>query len=563
MSIMEKNQETIHNHLEQEHPSHTPIEEHTHQEEVVRETPQATDGEQTTLQKALAQCEESLAIANDKYIRLYAEFDNFRKRVNHEKLTLIETAGENILQKILPIVDDFERALNALNQKNASIETTKKGILFIHDKMTHLLEQSGVTSMQLKKGALFNPELHEAISKTPVSDPALHGNIVDVIEQGYQDYYEVLGVGRNATAEELKKAYRQLAIKYHPDKNPNNPEAEEKFKVAAEAYEVLSNPEKRQRYDYLGHEGLRGGSAHSQSHYSENPFGDYGNIFEGTPFEGFFHGGGGGAQRRTRKGSDLRIKLKLTLQEIAQGIEKKIKLKRYVTCQPCKGTGAQNGTAFSTCSTCQGTGEMSRATHTMLGQVITRSTCSSCHGSGKAISTPCNICQGEGRSYVEEVITINIPVGAVQGIQLSMRGQGNVPAHGGVPGDLIILIEEKEDNELKREGNNIHYQLHISFTEAALGAEKAVPTITGNAKVKLEPGTQSGKILRLRGKGIKAIDGYGQGDQLVHIQVWTPTKLTKEEKETLETLREAPNFSPQPDKQEKNFFEKFKSLFKG
>jgi molecular chaperone DnaJ len=375
-----------------------------------------------------------------------------------------------------------------------------------------------------------------------------------------QDYYEILGVKRDATAEEIKKAYRQIALKYHPDKNPDNPAAEEKFKAAAEAYEVLSNSEKRQRYDYLGHDGMREQAYRGSHTQNEDIFGRYGNIFEGTPFESFFQGGR--TQQQVRQGSDLRIKLKLTLQEIANGVEKKIKVKRYVSCQSCGGNGAQNGTALSTCNTCKGTGEVHRMANTLLGQVVTHSTCSVCHGSGKIITTPCNTCKGEGRAYTEEVVNIKIPAGVTQGMQLSMRGKGNMPPHGGIPGDLLIIIEEKEDDLLKREGKDIHYQLYISFIEAVFGAEKEVPTLSGKVKVKLEPGTQSGKILRLRGKGIKEVDGYGQGDQLIHIQIWTPDKLTKEEKEALEKLKDSPNFIPQPSKQEKNFFEKFKSLFR-
>lgn len=378
-----------------------------------------------------------------------------------------------------------------------------------------------------------------------------------------RDYYEVLGVKRDATAEEIKKAYRQLALKYHPDKNPDNPKAEEQFKEIAEAYEVLSDPEKRQQYNHLGHEGMRGQAyGGSQTYRAEDIFGRYSDMFEGTPFESFFQGSRSHTQPRTRQGSDLQIKLKLTLQEIAIGVEKKIKIKRYVTCKTCGGNGAQHGTALSTCSHCKGTGEIRRVANTLLGQVMTQGICNVCHGTGKVITTPCDTCKGEGRVYAEEVITIKIPVGVRQGMQLSMQGKGNVPSQGGIPGALLIVIEEKEDAALKREGNNVYCQLHISFLEAVFGVEKEVPTLQGTTKIKLEPGTQSGKILRLRGKGIKDIEGYGQGDQLIHIQVWTPEKLTKEEKTTLETLKNSPNFVPQPSKQEKNFFEKFKSLFR-
>lgn len=375
-----------------------------------------------------------------------------------------------------------------------------------------------------------------------------------------KDYYQVLGIQRGATAEEIKKAYRQLALKYHPDKNPGNLKAEEQFKEVAEAYEVLSNPEKRQQYDQLGSTGRRRKSyGRSQTYTTEDIFSQYGDIFEGTPFETFFQGGK--SQTRTRQGSDLQITLKLTLQEVATGSEKKIKIKRYVTCKSCKGNGAQHGTALSTCASCKGTGEIRRVANTLLGQVMTQTICNVCHGTGKAITTPCDSCKGEGRVYAEELLSINIPAGVRQGMQLSLEGKGNVPPHGGIPGNLFVIIEEKEDPFLKREGNNIYYQLHISFLEAVFGVEKEVPTLQGTTKIKLEPGTQSGKMLRLYNKGVKNIQGYGQGDLLIHIQVWTPEKLTKEEKATLETLKNSPNFVPNPGKQEKTFFEKFKSLF--
>ena len=374
-----------------------------------------------------------------------------------------------------------------------------------------------------------------------------------------QDYYEILGVKRNATSEEIKKAYRKLALTYHPDKNPNNPPAEEKFKAAAEAYGVLSDPEKRQRYDQLGHEGMRQEAYRSSQTSAKDIFSRYSDIFEGTPFETFFQSS---TQGYSRQGSDLKIKLKLTLQEIANGVTKKVKIKKYVPCESCGGNGAERGTALTTCKNCKGTGQINKVAQTMLGQILTQGICSACHGEGKIIITPCPTCRGEGHTMAAPILEIKIPAGVRGGMQLSMRGQGNAPRQGGVPGDLIITIEEQEDPLLKREGNNVHYQLTISFFEAVFGIEKEIITLSGPTKIKLEPGTQSGKILRLRGKGIKDIEGYGQGDQLIHIQVWTPEKLSKQEKETLESLKDSTNFIPQPGKQEKNFFEKFKSLFK-
>lgn len=376
-----------------------------------------------------------------------------------------------------------------------------------------------------------------------------------------RDYYEILGVERSASPEEIKKAYRKVAVKYHPDKNPDDKAAEEKFKEAAEAYEVLSNAEKKQQYDRFGHAGVygqAGGAAGGMN--MEDIFAQFSDIFGSgsSSFEGFF---GQGRSQRVRKGADLRIKLNLSLKEIAEGVEKKIKIKHYTACNSCGGNGAKDGTAITTCSTCNGTGQTRKVANTMLGQMMTTVPCSVCQGEGKTISTPCSTCKGEGRELKEEQISLRIPAGVSDGMQLSMTGKGHAPARGGVPGDLLILIEEKEDELLKREENNVHYNLYISFIDAALGTEAEVPTITGKAKVKIPAGTQSGKILRLRGKGISDINGYGKGDQLIHVNVWTPQKLSAEEKEKLVSLREAPNFAPNPSKQEQSFFERVRSFF--
>ena len=377
-----------------------------------------------------------------------------------------------------------------------------------------------------------------------------------------RDYYEILGVSRNASPEEIKKAYRKTAIKFHPDKNPDNPEAEDQFKEAAEAYEVLGDAEKRQRYDQFGHDGVRGGAGGfgGGGMSMDDIFSQFGDIFggSGSPFESFF---GGGRSSRQRRGSNLRIKLKLSLDEIAHGVEKKIKVKRYSTCDACGGNGAKNGTALRTCPTCNGTGQIRKVVNTMLGQMVSTNTCPNCNGEGKLVDERCDNCNGEGRILNEEVITVKIPEGVGEGMQLSMSGKGNVPKRGGVPGDLLIVIEEKEDEELKRDGTNIVYDLHISFMDAALGTSVEVPTIDGKVKIKIDSGTQSGKILRLRGKGIQDINGYGKGDQLIHVNIWTPKNLTSEEKRTLESLRESPNFQPQPGKGDKSFFERMKEFF--
>ncbi|MFH6985029.1 molecular chaperone DnaJ [Marinoscillum sp. 108] len=370
-----------------------------------------------------------------------------------------------------------------------------------------------------------------------------------------RDYYEILGVDKGASKDEIKKAYRKIAIKYHPDKNPDNKEAEEKFKEAAEAYEVLSNDEKRQRYDRFGHQGVGGAGGYSGGGMNmDDIFSQFGDIFGGgggSPFDSFFGGGGGGRSRRTRKGTNLRIKLKLTLQEIANGVEKKIKVNRLVV---------DPNTKFATCSTCQGTGQVRKVMNTMLGQMMSTSTCPTCGGVGQTVDSRSPGTDSSGMKREEDVISVKIPAGVSDGMQLSMSGKGNEVA-GGIPGDLLILIEEQPDETLKRDGTNVIYELHVSFIDAALGTEVEVPTVNNRVKIKIEPGTQSGKILRLRGKGIKDIEGYGIGDQLIHVNVWTPKHLSKDERATLESLRDSENFTPNPTKGEKGFFENMKEFF--
>jgi molecular chaperone DnaJ len=368
-----------------------------------------------------------------------------------------------------------------------------------------------------------------------------------------RDYYDILGVSKTATVDEIKKAYRKIAIKYHPDKNPDDPSAEDKFKEAAEAYEVLSNQEKRQRYDQFGHAGMGSGFGGGGGGMNmEDIFSQFGDIFGGGGggFESFF--GGGGGRGRRRKGSNLRIKLKLELEDIANGVEKKVKVKRLVMA---------DGVTFKTCPTCQGSGQIRKVVNTMLGQMVSATTCSQCHGSGKIIDHKPTGVDNTGLEQKEEVISIKIPAGVRDGMQLSMSGKGNEPAGGGVPGDLLIIIEEKEHELLKREGNNIVYDLFLNFADAALGTSVEVPTLDGKVKIKIEPGTQSGKILRLRNKGLRDLNGYETGDQLIHVNIWTPQTLTREEKEALETLRNSSNFMPNPDGKEKGFFAKMKEFF--
>jgi molecular chaperone DnaJ len=377
-----------------------------------------------------------------------------------------------------------------------------------------------------------------------------------------RDYYEVLGVRKDADAADIKKAYRQMALKYHPDKNPGDKVAEESFKEAAEAYEVLSNPEKRQRYNQFGHQGMGGnGGFGGGSMNMEDIFSHFGDIFgEGSPFEGFFGGGGRGG-RRVNRGTNLRIKVKLTLDEIANGVEKKLKVNKHIACRSCKGSGAQDASAFHRCSTCAGTGQVYRVTNTFIGQMRTSSTCPACHGEGQVIENKCKSCQGTGVERSEELITINIPAGVGEGMQLTVSGKGNAAERGGIAGDLFVVIEEEKHPHLQRDGNNLLYDLYINFADAALGTSVEVPTVGGKAKIKIEAGTQGGKVLRLKGKGLPSVQGYGKGDLLININVWTPQHLSAEEKKLMEKLRESNNFKPAPGKGDKSFYDKMKEFF--
>lgn len=378
-----------------------------------------------------------------------------------------------------------------------------------------------------------------------------------------RDYYEVLGVSKSADATEIKKAYRKLALKYHPDKNPGDKEAEEKFKEAAEAYDVLSNEEKRRRYDQFGHAGVggagQGGFGGGMS--MDDIFSQFGDIFGSFGgFSGFGGFGGGRSARRVNRGTNLRVKVKMNLQEIATGIEKKIKVKKYVACQHCNGTGAKDGKSYSTCSTCKGSGQVTRVQNTILGAMQTTSTCPTCEGEGKIINEKCTFCNGEGVLMSEEVISINIPAGVGEGMQLSLSGKGNAARRGGVNGDLIVLIEEEEHPELVRDGNDLLYNVFIGYPEAVLGETVEIPTIEGKVEVKIEAGTQPGKILRLRGKGLPDVNGYGKGDLLAKVNVWIPKNLSKDEKKLVEKMKEAEGFKPgSGDK--KSIFSKMKDFF--
>jgi molecular chaperone DnaJ len=378
-----------------------------------------------------------------------------------------------------------------------------------------------------------------------------------------RDYYEILEVSKSASADELKKAYRKMAIKYHPDKNPGDKAAEDKFKEAAEAYEVLSDPQKKARYDQYGHAGMAGshaGGGFGGGHSMDDIFSQFGDIFGGA-FGGGGFGGGGRGGRRVARGSNLRIKVKLTLEEIATGVEKKLKVAKYVSCDKCNGSGAHNSGSMSTCGTCRGSGQVHRIMNTMLGQMQTTATCPQCNGEGQIITDKCKSCHGDGIVRGEDVVTVKIPAGVHEGIQLSVNGKGNAAPRGGIPGDLIVVIEEAEHEHFMREGNNLFFEQHISIVDAAMGTQVDVPTLDGKARIKVEAGTQSGKVLRLKGKGVPDINGYGKGDLLVSIQVWTPKHLSSEEKKLLEKLRESENFKPKPGTKDKSFFDRMKEYF--
>lgn len=384
-----------------------------------------------------------------------------------------------------------------------------------------------------------------------------------------RDYYEVLGVSKSATPEEIKKAYRQLALKYHPDRNPDDKDAEEKFKEAAEAYSVLSDENKRARYDRYGFAGMNGGSA-SGGGFSGG-FGDFdlndilNSVFgRGFDFGGFNFGGFGGGSSRggvtRQRGSNIRVKVKLNLQEIAKGVKKKIKVNKYVTCDHCHGSGSENG-ATETCPTCHGRGQVVQTVNSFFGAMQTASVCPTCGGTGQIIKNKCKHCQGEGIMKGEEIIDIEIPAGVGNDMQLTVRGKGNAGPHNGINGDLIVVIEEEESKDFERDGSNLIYNLFLTIPEAILGTQAEVPTIDGKVRVKIAPGTQSGKVLRLRGKGLPNINSYGSGDMLVNVNVWIPKKVTKEEEKMLEELAKSENFKPNPTDEEKSFFNRIRDYF--
>jgi molecular chaperone DnaJ len=384
-----------------------------------------------------------------------------------------------------------------------------------------------------------------------------------------RDFYEILGVNKSASADEIKKAYRKVAMQFHPDRNPGDKAAEEKFKEAAEAYEILSDTDKKAQYDRYGHAGVSGngrGYGSGGGMNMDDIFSQFGDVFGDDIFGSFFGGGGGGSRGRSSRsrgirGSNLRVKIKLTYEEIAKGVTKNIKVKKHVACATCHGSGAKDKGSVQNCGTCGGSGQVRKVTNTFIGQMQTVTTCPTCNGEGTTITSKCTVCRGEGKVYGEETVSIDIPAGVQEGMQLNLSGKGNAGERGGMPGDLIILIEEESHKELQRDGLNVAYDLYITFTEAVFGSQVEVPTIDGRAKIKIPAGTQSGKIFRLKGKGFPAVNSYQKGDQLIHINVWTPQHLSTEEKAMLEKLEHSPNFKPHPDKSEKSFLDKMREMF--
>ena len=384
-----------------------------------------------------------------------------------------------------------------------------------------------------------------------------------------RDYYEVLGVGKDASADEIKKAYRKLAVKYHPDKNPGDKEAEEKFKEAAEAYSILSDPDKKARYDQFGHAGVEGAGPDFSGGFGN--LNDILNEIFGSAFGGGFGGGFGGfggfgggqrQQQRVYRGRDIRVRVKLTLEEIAKGVEKEITIEKSVPCTDCNGKGARNSSDIKTCPACKGTGQVQRVVNSFLGQTISYSTCQQCGGEGKIISNPCKSCGGTGLVRKRETIKVRIPAGVEAGMQLTLQGQGHAAKNNGINGDLLVVIEEVEHKDLKREGNNLFYTKIISLPEAILGGEVEIPGIDGTYKIKVDPGTQSGTVVKLKGRGLPTVNSYGgTGDLYVKIAVWIPRKLDKDDKAVIESLRGREAFKPNPTKEDKGFFDRLKDLF--
>ncbi|MFO7445809.1 MAG: molecular chaperone DnaJ [Ignavibacteriaceae bacterium] len=377
-----------------------------------------------------------------------------------------------------------------------------------------------------------------------------------------RDYYEILGVDRGASKDDLKKAYRKLAMQFHPDRNPDNKEAEEKFKEAAEAYEILNDEDKRSRYDRYGHEGVRGSGFGSQGFSDVNDiFSHFSDIFSGSSIFDDFFGGSQRSRGRRRSagspGSDLRINLKLTLEEVAAGTTKKVKIRKFVVCNVCSGSGAESGTSTKTCPVCQGSGEVKTVSRSVFGQFVNISPCNNCNGEGTVIDVPCKKCKGDGRVQEDVTVKINVPAGVHEGSYMTLRGEGNSGKRTGTPGDIIVVFQELQHEYFLRDGDDIIYDLFVSYPDAVLGADVDVPTLNGKAKLKIDPGTPSGKLLKMRDKGIKHLNSNGSGDEIVRVNVEVPKKITVKERDLLKQLSEMPNFKSSPLSDDKKFFKRF------
>ena len=534
------------------------------QAEAQEDTAEENAQEEVSVEEQLQKAQEEIQHLKDNHLRQLAEFDNYRKRTLKEKAELILNGGEKVITAFLPILDDLARAQENI-EKNQDYNTLKEGVDLIVKKLYKVLGEQGLSVIEAE-GQPFDTDYFEAVALVPVEDDAQKGKItlLSINMATETDFYKILGVEKTASAEEIKSAYKKIAIKYHPDRNPGDKEAEEKFRQAAEAYDVLRDPEKRSRYDQFGKAGVEGGfGGFGGAGMDLNDiFSHFGDIFGDMGFGGFR--GGFHQQSKTRKfqGSDLRLKVKLTLQEIAKGTTKKFKVKKDVTCKECNGSGAAQGSHPETCTECNGAGVVLRTHRTMFGMMQSQEVCPRCHGEGHIIKDACSHCHGEGVVSGEEIIEVNIPAGVADGMIVNVEGKGNAGRHNGIPGNIQVIISEESDEDLIRDGQDIIYNLLLTISQATLGDAVEIPTIDGKARIKIAPGTQPGTTLRLRGKGLPAVRGYGYGvgDIVVNISIYIPETLSKAEKESFEAMKDSDNLRSNPSIKEK-IFKAFRNYF--
>jgi molecular chaperone DnaJ len=553
----------------------------TQQEQGEKEPP--VEGDE--LRQKLEDLQKTADTLKDQLLRKAAEFENYRKRTQAESLEIIRMANEGLLDQLIPIINDFSRSLR-VGAEQKDYESFYRGVELIYNKLMKVLENQGLTPFD-SLNMPFDVELHDALLQVPRTDTPPN-TVVEVVEPGYRLNGKILRHAKvivsaapqeepapetdptNLKNNEIKKAYRKLALQYHPDRNPGNKEAEDKFKEAAEAYEVLGDADKRRRYDQFGHDGMRGTDFRPFTNV-EDVFSTFGDIFSGgfggTIFDEMFGGGRSSRQRAgaATPGSDLKVRLKLSLEEIATGVEKKIKIRKWNACETCKGSGAKSASSRVTCPVCSGTGEIRQVSRSVFGQFVNISACQNCNGEGKIIHDPCGTCGGEGRVQGETMVKVTVPAGVTEGNYIPLRGMGNVGRRGGPAGDIVVVIEEEPHPVFSRSGDDVVLDLLVSFPQATLGADVEVPTLNGRAKLKIEAGTQSGRVLRMRDKGIPHLNSYGRGDQLVRVNVWVPTTLTSQEKAMMKQLANSENINPKEgDKSansDKSFFERMKKAF--